>query len=107
MQYLKYGGLSVLIFVCIWFLLTCIILFIDYLGVKVLDDNGLVFQIHCYSHGLTFFIASVVFAATIKRITNSSFILAILLGAIAGGIWWYLTFCILMMGFHSMMGGTY
>ena len=107
MQYLKYGRLSVIIFGCMWFLLTGIILFIDYLGVNVLDNNGLVFQVHCYSYGLTFFVASVVFIATIKRTTNSSFILAILLGAITGGIWWYATFCMLMMGSHSSMGGTY
>ena len=107
MQYLKHKGFSVLFFGVVWFLLTGVILFIDYLGVNVLDKNGLVFQIHCYSYGLTFFIASIAFAGTIRRVTNSSFKLAILLGAIAGGVWWFLTFCMLMMGFHSSMGGWY
>jgi len=106
-RYLKYGRLSIFIFITVWFVLTCLILFIDYLGVNVLHKNGLVFEIHCYSSGLTFFIASIVFAGTIRRVTNSSFILVILFGAITGGVWWFLTFCLLMMGFHALMGGWY
>jgi hypothetical protein len=107
MQYLKFGRISILLFGIVWFAITGLILFIDYLGVNVLNKNGLVFQIHCYSYGLTFFIASIAFVGTIKRVTNSSFKFAILLGTVAGGVWWFLTFCILMMGFHGSMGGWY
>mgnify|MGYP001576079618 FL=1 len=107
MQYLKYGRRSVLLFGIVWFALTGLILFIDYLGVNVLHKNGLVFQIHCYSYGLTFFIAAIAFAGTIRQVTTISFTLATLLGTATGGIWWLLTFCILMMGFHSSMGGSY
>ena len=89
-------------------ILWIVIAVIDYIGVKIIGYNGLVFQVHCYSYGLTFWIASIIFSCTlyklqfIKKNLNIIFI-----GLILGGIWWLLTFWVLMAGFHGVIGGWY
>ena len=89
-------------------LLLILIGIIDYIGVNVINRNGLVFTLHCYSYGTSFWIATLCFAAILckaKYFSNPLIIITVAL--ISGGLWWGITFCFLMMGFHSTIGGTY
>ena len=92
----------------IGFIFLIVISIIDYIGVKSIVYNGLAFQIHCYSYGLTFWVASIIFSYAlyklrlIKRNFNIIFV-----GLILGGIWWLLTLWFLMAGFHGVIGGWY
>lgn len=89
-------------------ILLIVIAIIDYIGVKIIGYNGLVFQIHCYSYGLTFWLASVIFSYALYKLQliKKNFNI-IFIGVILGGIWWLLTFWFLMAGFHGAIGGWY
>ena len=93
-------------------ILLFILAIIDFIGVRVIDRNGLVFEIHCYSFGLTFWFASVIFSFTLYKLKLFKKIflniaLCSLLGLLLGGIWWLLAYVFLMMGFHGTIGGWY
>ena len=89
-------------------MLLFIIAAIDIIGVRIINRNGLVFEIHCYSMGFTFWFASVVFTFALYKLKLfKKKILNILLGLLLGGIWWLFAFMFLMMGFHGTIGGWY
>ncbi|MCE5340526.1 MAG: hypothetical protein LLF92_05285 [Planctomycetaceae bacterium] len=99
---------AVLIIGAIGFTLLLIIAAIDIIGVRIINRNGLVFDIHCYSMGITFWLASSIFIITLyklKLFKKKS--INILLGFSLGGFWWLMAFIFLMMGFHSIIGGSY
>ena len=63
------------------------VLVIDYIGVRVIDDNGLGFNIHIYFFALTFWLSSAVFSFALYRL-DLSIIKSIFFGFILGGVWW-------------------
>lgn len=83
-------------------LLLIIILGLDAAGVRYFDNNGLAFGIHCYSYGLTFYIAAITFFLFTRKICH--IVLAIVLSFLCAAIWWVITFSILVI-FHGAIGG--
>ncbi|MEN6385564.1 MAG: hypothetical protein ABFD79_10245 [Phycisphaerales bacterium] len=99
---------SLFVLLAIAFILLLIIAIIDIIGVKTISRDSLVFDIHCYSMGLTFWFASSIFIAALYKLKLFKEItINILLGFLLGGIWWLITFIFLMIGFHSIIGGSY
>jgi len=88
--------------------LLSVILFIDYIGVNIVNNNGLVFEIHCYSFGLTFWMTSLIFGLLFYKFEFFSNKTSIIISSlVAGALWWLLTFYVIMNGFHGSIGGTY
>jgi hypothetical protein len=94
--------------ITIWIVLLLGILFIDFIDVKFLNDKGLVFKFHLYSHGASFLIANICFYFVInKHPLSTSKIFDVLFSIFLTSIWWITTFWVLMTGFHGFIGGTY
>lgn len=87
-----------------WVLLTSAILFVDFIGVRLIDFNGLVFQVLCYWYGIGYFIAATVFGITIcfKNLSYASIMNSLAMA----GLWWLFVF-FLLMWFHGFIGGWY
>lgn len=90
-----------------WVALTAIMFTVDYLGVHVLDKNGLFFDVHVYWYGLSPTIAAVVFGTEVhlidRRRASPGSVAATL--AITAS-WWLLTLWLGFM-FHGLIGGWY
>ena len=92
----------------IWVVLTVVILLLDYLGVRVIDRNGLVFEVHIYWCGLTFLIAAVAFSLPLYVAGGRYLSLAAFVGGLVlAGAWWVFAFWLLMAWFHGAIGGWY
>ncbi|MDD4872173.1 MAG: hypothetical protein PHR77_16580 [Kiritimatiellae bacterium] len=90
-----------------WTVLTFAMLTIDYLGVRVLNHNGLVFEVHIYWYGLSAFISLAAFWVAVHWIGQTKLsILSTTVVTIVTVAWWLLTFCMLMMT-HGLIGGWY
>jgi len=90
-----------------WGVLTLAMLAIDYLGVRVLNRNGLVFEVHIYWYGLSAFVGLAAFWIAVHFFGGVPFSLRSVLAVCATtSVWWFLTFCILMQ-FHGAIGGWY
>lgn len=83
--------------------LTFVLLLLDFVSVRFLSENGLVFNIHCYFYGLTFLIASGVFAVGFRKVCSIGFVIAFAIGCAA--IWWSISLYLLML-FHIWIGGA-
>ena len=90
-----------------WIVLTSVILAIDCLGVRVLNRNGLVFNVLVYWYGLSEFFSLLAFWAAVHCVTKRKVsILSTIAVLVLTGLWWLLTFCILMQT-HGAIGGWY
>lgn len=86
--------------------LCAVILTLDLVGVKVIDQNGIGFKAHCYSYGSTFIVASAVFTWIYWVSSEKSNLKhQALRGLILGSIWWVISFVALLY-FHGAIGGT-
>ena len=83
--------------------LCLLVIAIDFSGVRFLGKNGLAFDIHCYSYGLTFFVATVTFFLFFRKICRA--VLASVCAALCAAIWWVIAFSVLIL-FHGAIGGT-
>ncbi len=83
--------------------LLLLILAIDFAGVRFLNKNALAFDIHCYSYGLTFFVATATFFLFFRKICRA--VLASACAVLCAAVWWVIAFSILV-SFHSIIGGT-
>lgn len=91
-----------------WFLLSCVVILIDFLSIKVFNNSSLVFDLHCYSYGITFFISSFLFYQNFsKMFKHKNMTFVFILSCITGFFWWLMTYLLLMGGVHSFLGGTY
>ena len=86
--------------------ITIVILLIDLYDEKVAYQNGLAFQIHVYSYGSTFVLATFVSYLYLRGSKHMDHFLACCLGAVIAAAWWALTFVILFY-FHGLIGGRY
>jgi hypothetical protein len=94
-------------FALVWAVLSVAILLIDYVGVRIIDFNGLVFDVHIYWYCLSLIVAAIMFLsafyfATRRRLTPETCVISI---AVAGGWWLFALF--LIMSFHGTIGGKY
>jgi len=91
-------------FAVVWVVLTAAILLVDYVGVRIIDFNGLVFDVHIYWYCLSLIVATVMFLsafylATGRRLSPGTCVISI------GGWWLFALF--LIMSFHGTIGGRY
>ena len=81
------------------------ILVLDYVGVKVAERNGLAFDVHCYSYGTTFIVASAIYTWLYWLSSGKTkLVQQVFRGAVLGAIWWVLSFVVLLY-FHGTIGG--
>ncbi len=83
-----------------------LLLVIDWYGVHVIDQGGLAFQVHCYSYGITFWVASALASLFYLRKSPTTKVKSVLFGFLAGAGWWFVGFEILFI-FHGVTGGRY
>lgn len=81
------------------------ILALDYVGVKVDDQNGLAFNVHCYLYGTTFIAASAIFTWMYWLSSEKTKLMQqVVRGTVLGAVWWVLSFVALLY-FHGAVGG--
>jgi len=72
--------------------LCLLVLILDLIGVKVLQRNGLAFNVHCYSYGITFIAASTAIAWLYWLSSGKTkLIIQIVKSAILGAVWWVIS----------------
>jgi hypothetical protein len=90
-----------------WAILTCAILGVDYLGVRVLSLNGLVFNVLIYWYGISELVSMLTFWAAVHWIPGRKVnILSVAAVTALTAVWWLATF-ILLMQTHGAIGGWY
>lgn len=80
-------------------------LIIDFFGVRIVDANGLVFEVHCYSYGLSFAVAAGLFFLVLGWCRSEMRIVKrVLVSLLLAAVWWGITF-IGVLQFHISIGG--
>ncbi len=83
-------------------------LFVDYVGVRLISRNGLVFDVHIYWCGLSFLIAAIAFPLALYVAGGKHLWRGELVGGLVlAGVWWCFVFWLLMAWFHKAIGGWY
>jgi hypothetical protein len=90
----------------VWGLLTVAILLVDYLGVRIVGRNDLVFNVHIYWNFLSLIVAAIMYPSAIyiasgRRISPGIFVISLSVA----GLWWIFAF-FMIMGFHGSIGGV-
>lgn len=86
--------------------ITAIVLSIDWVGVRIVNQNGLAFRVHCYSYGSTFALATIISFLFLRRGSQMARAKSSVIGALIAGVWWLVTF-VLLLYFHGLIGGWY
>ena len=89
----------------LFIVLLAAMLVIDFIGVRMVDANGLVFQVHCYSYGLSFAVAAGLFLLVLGWCrTEMRIVKRILVSLILAAVWWGITL-LAVLQFHISIGG--
>jgi hypothetical protein len=90
-----------------WIALTAIMFVVDYLGVCVLDMNGLFFNIHIYWFCSSAIVAAIIFGIEVHFIDRRKLSIGSAMAVLAiTALWWLLALWIMFMT-HGLIGGWY
>jgi len=90
----------------VFFAFISLLLVVDWVGVHVVDQNGLAFKVHCYSYGSTYWVASALASLFYLHRSPEHKAKSIMFGLLTGAGWWLVGFVVLYI-FHGVIGGRY